>query len=178
MTRLGTWNLENLARPGGPAAAPDNQRAYEEKLDTLAATITDLHPDVLAVQEVLDPNALDDLIARLNGAWHTALADPDTRGSRVGLLSRTPRSNLEHIRDFPQGLSPVQADDAGATIGQLGRPGLQARKVEQLLDQAREPAGLVADQCAELITLGRCHRRRPHGLGSRDDRRQGRPQIV
>jgi len=127
MTRLGTWNLENLARPGGPAGASDDQRAYEEKLDTLAATITDLHPDVLAIQEVLDPNALDDLIDRLDGSWRTALADPDGRGIRVGFLSRAALSNLEQIRDFPDGLLPIQADDDGATIRQLGRPGLRAR---------------------------------------------------
>ena len=80
MTRLGTWNLENLARPGGPDGAPDDRRVYEEKLDTLAARIADLHPDVLAVQEVLDPNALDDLVDRLDGSWRTALAG--TAGSR------------------------------------------------------------------------------------------------
>jgi len=127
MTRVGTWNLENLARPGGPPGAPDDQGAYEKKLDTLAATITDLAPDVLMIQEVLDPNALDDLIDRLVGSWRTALADPDTRGIRVGVLSRTTLSNLDRIRDFPDGLSPVQADDDGATISQLGRPGLRAR---------------------------------------------------
>jgi hypothetical protein len=127
MTRLGTWNLENLARPGGTDGAPDDQRAYEEKLDTLAATITDLHPDVLAIREVLDPDALDDLVDRLGGSWWTALADPDGRGIRVGLLSRAALDNLEQIRDFPDGLLPVQADDDGATIGRLGRPGLRAR---------------------------------------------------
>ncbi len=127
MTRLGTWNLENLARPGGPAGAPDDQRAYEEKLDTIAATITGLAPDVLAVQEVLDPSALDDLVDRLDGSWHTALADPDTRGIRVGMLSRAASSDLEQIRDFTDGLSPVQADDDGGTLSRLGRPGLRAR---------------------------------------------------
>lgn len=79
MTRLGTWNLENLARRGGPAGAPGDPTAYEEKLDALATTITDLHSDVLAIEEVLDPNALDDLIDRLDGSWRTALADPHPR---------------------------------------------------------------------------------------------------
>jgi endonuclease/exonuclease/phosphatase family metal-dependent hydrolase len=127
MTRIGTWNLENLARPAGPAAGLDDHRAYEEKLDTLAATITELHPDVLAIQEVLDPNALDDLISRLDGFWRSELADPDGRGIRVGVLSRAALTNVQQIRDFPDGLLPVQADDDGATIGQLGRPGMQAR---------------------------------------------------
>src|SRR5215210_5880359 len=57
-----TGNLEpGEPCPRGPAGSPDDRRAYEEKLDTIAVTITELHPDVLAVQEVLDPNALDDL---------------------------------------------------------------------------------------------------------------------
>lgn len=50
MTRIGTWNLENLARPGGASGAPGDQATHEAKLDTLAETIADLHPDVLAVQ--------------------------------------------------------------------------------------------------------------------------------
>jgi hypothetical protein len=124
MTHLGTWNLENLARPGGSAGAPGDPTAYAEKLDTLAATITHLDPDVLAIQEVLDPNALGDLIDRLDGSWRTALADPDGRGIRVGFLSRVAFSDLEQIRDFPDGLFPIRADD-GATISQLGRPGLR-----------------------------------------------------
>lgn len=36
-------------------------------------------------------------------------------------------NNLAQIRDFPDGLLPIQAEDDGATIRQLGRPGLRAR---------------------------------------------------
>jgi hypothetical protein len=39
-------------------AGRPNQAAYEAKLDSLAATIIDLGLDVLAVQEVGDPQAL------------------------------------------------------------------------------------------------------------------------
>ena len=80
--RIGTWNVENLFRPGqegGPSSSD-----YEVKLDGIATTIGDLAPDVLAVQEVGDPATLDDLVARLDGEWFTALADPDRRGIRVG----------------------------------------------------------------------------------------------
>ena len=127
MTRIGTWNLENLARPGGASGAPNDQTAYAAKLDTLAATIADLDPDVLAVQEVLDPDALEDLLTRLEGGWHTALADPDGRGIRVGLLSRAALTDLNQVRDFPDRLAPIQVDDDGTTIRHLGRPALRAR---------------------------------------------------
>ena len=62
MVAVGTWNLENLYRPGGQFG-PRTQAAYEAKLATLAATITLLAPDVLAVQEVGQPEALADLVA-------------------------------------------------------------------------------------------------------------------
>lgn len=45
-------------------------------------------PDVLAVQEIDDPEALDDLVSRLEGGWKTALADPDSRDIRVGFISK------------------------------------------------------------------------------------------
>ena len=61
--RIGTWNLENLFRPG--PAGPSTDAVYQAKLDSLAATITALAPDVLAVQEVGDPAALADLAARV-----------------------------------------------------------------------------------------------------------------
>jgi endonuclease/exonuclease/phosphatase family metal-dependent hydrolase len=127
MVRIGTWNLENFAPPGPDSASPDAQAAYDAKLDTLAATITDLDPDVLAVQEVLNPAALDDLVTRLPGTWRTALAEPDGRGIRVGFLSRAALTGLEQVTDFPAGLGPVQADDTGQLLTGLGRPGLRAR---------------------------------------------------
>ncbi len=123
MVRIGTWNLENLFTPDEEPA----RAAYDAKLDSLAHTITSLAPDVLAVQEVGDPAALEDLAGRLDGTWHTALADPDGRGIRVGLLSRAALTDIRQIRDFPAGLSPVQVDDDGATIEQMGRPALRAR---------------------------------------------------
>lgn len=127
MARIGTWNLENLTRPGPDEAAPDRQTVYEAKLTGLAEVITALRPDVLAVQEVLDPRALDDLVDRLPGRWRTALADPDGRGIRVGLLSRPALTRVEQVRDFPAGLQPIQVDDDGRTMDRLGRPGLRAR---------------------------------------------------
>ena len=72
VVRIGTWNLENLFRPG--PAGPSTDAVYQAKLDKLAATITALAPDVLAVQEVGDPAALADLAARVGGGWHVETA--------------------------------------------------------------------------------------------------------
>jgi endonuclease/exonuclease/phosphatase family protein len=126
VVRIGTWNLENLFRPGGDSG-PEDQDAYDAKLDSLTKVIVDLEPDVLAVQEVGDPEAIDDLVDRLSGGWHTALADPDGRGIRVGLLSRLALADLDQVTEFPDRLAPVQVDDAGTTIGALGRPALRGR---------------------------------------------------
>lgn len=125
MTTLGTWNLENLFRPGKDG--PSSKKDYDNKLTTLAATINDLAPDALCVQEIGDPDALDDLVALLNGTWRTALADPDGRGIRVGIISKPALTKVEQIRDFPEQLRPIQVKDDGTTIDAMGRPALRAR---------------------------------------------------
>jgi endonuclease/exonuclease/phosphatase family metal-dependent hydrolase len=125
MVKVGTWNLENLFRPGGGAGAPTTAAAYDAKVAALAAVVAHLGPDVLAVQEVGDPAALQDVVGAVPGTWHTAVADPDDRGIRVGLVSRLPLSDIEQVRDFPHGLAPVQVDDSGATMTGLGRPALR-----------------------------------------------------
>jgi endonuclease/exonuclease/phosphatase family protein len=89
MVVVGTWNLENLFRPGGNGA-PSNDAAYQAKLDTLAAVINRLAPDVLAVQEVGDPEALADLAGKLNGSWHTELSTlPTWTAARPAGKART-----------------------------------------------------------------------------------------
>jgi hypothetical protein len=52
----GVWRTRS-----GRADGPSGQDEYDAKLDVLAATITDLVLDVLAVPEVGDPEALEDL---------------------------------------------------------------------------------------------------------------------
>ncbi len=126
MIRVATWNLENLFRPG-EAAGPNSDAQYEAKLAASAATIGQVAPDVLGVQEVGSPQALGDLVARLDGDWHTELAAPDRRGIRVGLLSRTALSNVDQTADFLEQLAPVQVDDDATTVTTMGRPALHAR---------------------------------------------------
>lgn len=118
---LGTWNLENLYRPGGPFG-PKDKAAYETKLAALAAVITELDPVLLGVQEVGEPEALQDLAGMLGGEWHVTLsAHPDGRGIRVGFLSRTAPQVLADTNAFPAKLRPVQADDSGAEDSAAGR---------------------------------------------------------
>lgn len=124
--RIGTWNVENLFRPGGQAG-PVTDQAYDTKLDALAATITELSPDVLALQEVGSPAALDDLVTRVGGGWNVALAAPDRRGIRVGFMSRLPLTDVEPVETFTAGLRPVQIDADGPGLTSMARPALQVR---------------------------------------------------
>jgi endonuclease/exonuclease/phosphatase family metal-dependent hydrolase len=124
---IATWNLENLYRPGGQYG-PRDQASYKAKLASLAATITELDPAVLGVQEVGDPDALEDLVGELGGTWHTALSQhADSRGIRVGFLSRKPLATLTDTETFPEELKPVQADDEADPTQKMGRGALAVR---------------------------------------------------
>jgi endonuclease/exonuclease/phosphatase family metal-dependent hydrolase len=125
MVRIGTWNLENLFRPDGPFG-PSTQQAYDAKLGALAETITALDVDVLAVQEVGDPAALQDLVDRLTGYAHLATADPDDRGIRVGFLSRLELQQTRQVATFPTRLRAIQVDDTATDVRVMGRPALVA----------------------------------------------------
>ncbi|MEU0935034.1 endonuclease/exonuclease/phosphatase family protein [Embleya sp. NPDC005971] len=121
---IGTWNLENLFRPGEPGG-PKDDPAYRVKLAALAATITELEPDLLGIQEVGNPDALADLVALLDGQWHTALsAHPDVRGIRVGFLARKPLTTIADVTAFPAQFEPLQSQDTGVPISVMGRGGL------------------------------------------------------
>ena len=125
---VGTWNLENLFGPG-TQFGPTDQDAYDAKLAALAEVIDRLAPDVLAVQEVGDPDALSDLAKRLDGAWHveTSSVFEQPHTIRVGFLSRLALSNAQQIQRFPEHLAPVQVDDQGTTINGMPRGALRVR---------------------------------------------------
>lgn len=124
--RVGTWNVENLFLPGGEFGPPTDE-AYAAKLAALAFTITSSAPDVLALQEIGETAALNDLVDLVGGDWHVELADGDDRGIRVAYMSRLPMINVEQISDFPAGLRPIQADDSEFELTAMGRPALQVR---------------------------------------------------
>ncbi|MDH2424923.1 endonuclease/exonuclease/phosphatase family protein [Sphaerisporangium sp. TRM90804] len=129
MVVVGTWNLENLYRPGGKYG-PRDVNAYLGKLKALAATIGALGVDVLGVQEVGEPEALSDLASSLSGDWHTALSrHPDARGIRVGVLSRMPVTVVEDVTAFEAPLAAVQNADTGPGAAQTSR-GMLAVRVE------------------------------------------------
>jgi hypothetical protein len=119
---VGTWNLENLFRPGG-TFGPKDKIVYDGKLAGLAATINAAAPDVLGVQEVGDPGALADLVTLLDGEWHTALSTHfgADHPIRVGVLARHPVQVLADTTAFVPPLRPIQGDDTAAAIGTMGR---------------------------------------------------------
>ncbi|MEP9384015.1 endonuclease/exonuclease/phosphatase family protein [Nocardioides cheoyonin] len=131
MVTIGTWNLENLYRPGGDG--PTTQEAYDAKLATLVDTIKAHAPDVLAVQEVGQPAAFTDLLEALGAGWNGVLSGhPDARGIRVGFLSRVAASATTDLLAFPASLEPVQVGDPAAEgeppamEAAMGRGGLHA----------------------------------------------------
>ena len=102
-----TWNVENLFRPGGDSG-PTSADAYQNKLHALAAMINQQAPDALSLQEIGDPDALDDLVQLLDGNWPgQALGRPDSRRIRVAWLTRRPirdpSSGRSRSRDLPAG---------------------------------------------------------------------------
>lgn len=138
MLVVGTWNLENFFLPGGEAG-PKDHAAYDAKVGHLAATIEAIAPDVLAVQEVGQPEALEDLRARLGQGWHAAVSEhPDQRGIRVGFLSQLPFAVTEDVQAFPDGIAAIQQSDDGPTEHAMGRGALHAR-----IEHDRQPVDLV-----------------------------------
>lgn len=59
-----TWNVENLYRANNEFG-PKSQKEYEQKLRNLADIILRLDPDVLAVQEIGEPEAFAELVEML-----------------------------------------------------------------------------------------------------------------
>lgn len=127
MLRVATWNLENLFPPG-TEGGPTSEQVYLQKLESLAGTILEIQPDILAVQEVGRQEALNDLTERLDGHWHTITSEhPDGRGIRVGFLSTISFSEIEQVFELCQPLAPIQQDDSEQREHTMGRGALRVR---------------------------------------------------
>ncbi|GAB3660418.1 hypothetical protein GCM10027589_22160 [Actinocorallia lasiicapitis] len=134
MTVVGSWNLENLFRPGG-SFGPQDRAVYEAKVRGLAAAIRAVGADVLAVQEVGDAGALADLAAELGAGWGSVTAQRFESGHpiRTGVLSRLPLQVVGEAVTFPMGLAPVQSGDSRGTITSstaMGRGALAVKVTE------------------------------------------------
>lgn len=120
---VGTWNVENLFWPDDEFG-PDDKAVYDGKLAALAATINAAGPDVLGLQEVGQPEALADLVALLDGDWHTELSTrfEPLHPIRVGVISRHPLRVVTDTAAFAPLLRPVQGgDDPAKTTSVMGR---------------------------------------------------------
>jgi endonuclease/exonuclease/phosphatase family metal-dependent hydrolase len=116
-----TWNVENLFRVG-ESSGPTTPAAYDAKIKGLAKVINDQVPDAVALQEIGNPAALDDLVGLLNGGWQRQVSThPDGRHIRVAWLTPRQISDPAEIVTFPVHLQPVQVDDQGGTIARMGR---------------------------------------------------------
>jgi endonuclease/exonuclease/phosphatase family metal-dependent hydrolase len=125
-----TWNIENLFQ-FGDQGGPKTDDQYQQKLQSLAAVILKLDPDVVALQEIGSPPALDDLVALLQNNYpHLQLSNhPDPRGIRVGFISKLAITAQEDIVKFPQtGLASVpgiNSDGNPTEVKQLSRGALR-----------------------------------------------------
>jgi endonuclease/exonuclease/phosphatase family metal-dependent hydrolase len=163
MLKVMTWNLENLFRTG-TKFGPKTKDIYDAKLDGLARVITEQAPDALAVQEVGDPKALDDLVARLHGTWHRHVSKyPDPRGIRVAWLSPRTIADPEDFKTFPPLLKPVQSDDTGGAEPAMGRGAVAIT----LTTAAGQPVRLVTAHLKSKLLTFPGGRFSPHDEGER-----------
>ncbi|SCL27233.1 Metal-dependent hydrolase, endonuclease/exonuclease/phosphatase family [Micromonospora rhizosphaerae] len=120
-----TWNVENLF-PAGHKDGPPDQETYGVKIAYLATTIRGLNPDVVALQEVGDPQCAQDLARAVGDGWQVQLSDhSDGRRIRVGVLSPHPVTVEDQVVDLPEAGLPAVPDVDGTTLTRMGRGALQ-----------------------------------------------------
>lgn len=123
--KIMTWNVENLFRPGEDG--PSTQDVYEAKLKALADAIDQLSPDVLALQEVGSKDSFNDLNGKLHYPYAALSNKPDSRGIRVGFLSKIPLDSPEDIVDFTPNPCLALADENGEPVKAMRRGALWVR---------------------------------------------------
>jgi endonuclease/exonuclease/phosphatase family metal-dependent hydrolase len=128
--KIMTWNVENLFRPSPGAPAEDQQR-FQDKLTLLSVVITQLAPDVVALQEVGGDEPLLDLQQALGAAYPHRRASnfPDQRGIRVAFLSKLPFESPTDFEDFPPGpaldIHDLTPSGGSEPLTHMGRGALQ-----------------------------------------------------
>ena len=111
-----TWNVQNLAK---------SDLAFADKLDFLVGTLQALASDIVALQEILDLNALQDLATRLG--FQPVAATPDGRGNRVAFLTRNVLARPPQQIDQWQLAQGVEVRDFQATGPSVSCRGSPAR---------------------------------------------------
>lgn len=138
-----TWNVQNYRR---------NDPVFDEKLDFLVASLQALNPDVIALQEILDPDALEDLATRLNYS-HIA-ANPDGRGNRVAFLTRNAPLQSQPIDQWqlPPNVEVRTFDNNGdiQILNQFSRPAFQIT----IADNGSEIDIITVHLKSKLLTFG------------------------
>lgn len=114
-----TWNVQNFTQ---------NSPVFAEKLNFLVSILQTLGSDVIALQEVLDLEALQTLAGRLG--FHHFAARPDGRDNRVAFLTRNaPAQPPQEIVawQLPTDEKVRGFNDSGAIViePELPRPALQ-----------------------------------------------------
>ena len=114
-----TWNVQNLSR---------SSNLYTEKLNYLTRILQILNPDIIALQEILDVDALQDLAQALGFFSFDAL--PDYRYNRVTFLTRQqPAQAPRQINQWrlPPGavIHRFNSDGDVEVLPQFSRPAFQ-----------------------------------------------------
>src|SRR5918994_6861120 len=101
-----TWNVQNLRR---------SDPVFADKLNFLVGTLQALGSDVVALQEILDLDALEEFANRLG--FHHVAAMPDGRNNRVAFLTRNvpalPARQIDQWQ-LAQGIEVRDFDSNGA----------------------------------------------------------------
>ncbi len=127
-----TWNVENLFFPAasyekgtpGFESGPRDETVYRRKVAHLQQVIRTEAPDVVALQEVGDPEVLYNLHEQLLDLFPfpPVVGLPDQRHSRVALLCRhEPITAATPIAYHPQGLQRICSSSVDTTIPQEER---------------------------------------------------------
>lgn len=139
-----TWNIQNFQR---------SDVSFADKLNFLVGTLQALGSDVVALQEILDVEALNDLAQRLG--FQAVAAAPDSRGNRVAFLVRNAPTQPEQQIDqwnIGAGIEVRGIDDNGAVtvLAQFPRPALQVT----VTHNGREIDIITAHLKSKLLTFG------------------------